>query len=324
LTLLILGSPKSLKAWNTALRPTGLSCAEDGTLVGSQLPTPPSLEFIQNDGSFEEAFSIGNVSKPTLKAIRKCPAALVLTLTTDLVAGRVAVANLVDDLRKAGALAVRIEESKAGLEVQPWVDALRSPHAANWHQIAVVYMTSTNGSVGSCGMHTFLRPDVFVAHAGPGARGAAPAFDIATAFNMFQLVDDPILMPGHTFAPHADSPRYVLRRMPDMRYPSGHPCRNPFGLWQLDPAGDGYSARAQDYPSTIPVYIPTLVAVLSSLQAKLPSGMTLSREEVEKVRDTSPCLPTGVRAAQVLERQRGYADLDPENVWEQWQIFLNS
>lgn len=37
-------------------------------------------------------------------------------------------------------------------------------------------------------------------------------------------------------------------------------------------------------------------------------------------RDQSACITMEQRRAQTHERSRGYADIDPELAWEQWQL----
>lgn len=37
------------------------------------------------------------------------------------------------------------------------------------------------------------------------------------------------------------------------------------------------------------------------------------------MRDEGVCMAMKARDVQVLERGRGYSDIDPELVWEQWQ-----
>jgi len=41
---------------------------------------------------------------------------------------------------------------------------------------------------------------------------------------------------------------------------------------------------------------------------------------VEAIRDKAACVMMERGDAQQLERSRGYADLEPELVWEQWQV----
>jgi hypothetical protein len=60
------------------------------------------------------------------------------------------------------------------------------------------------------------------------------------------------------------------------------------------------------------------VAILTA--AERSAGRALTRGEVEKVVAKSTAIAMTVADAQALERSRGYADLEPERAWEQWQI----
>lgn len=63
--------------------------------------------------------------------------------------------------------------------------------------------------------------------------------------------------------------------------------------------------------------MPALVVVLPAAESK--AGRRLTPEEVAALRDRSPCMAMEHRDAQT-ERARGYADIDPERAWEQWQV----
>jgi hypothetical protein len=68
----------------------------------------------------------------------------------------------------------------------------------------------------------------------------------------------------------------------------------------------------------MPVFIPALVVLLRASETS--KGRQLDRDEVESIRDGGACVVMTARDAQVLERSRGYADLDPDLAWEQWQL----
>lgn len=67
----------------------------------------------------------------------------------------------------------------------------------------------------------------------------------------------------------------------------------------------------------IPVYIPTLSSLL--LHSERQKGSPLTEEEVLEIRDKGVCMMMEVGMAQALAERRGYEDLDPENVWEDWR-----
>ncbi|WP_303908721.1 hypothetical protein [Thiohalomonas denitrificans] len=66
-----------------------------------------------------------------------------------------------------------------------------------------------------------------------------------------------------------------------------------------------------------PIPIPALVAVL--LHKEREKGAPLSKSEVLEIRDNAECRMGTIHEVQALEESRGYTDIDPENVWEQWQ-----
>jgi len=308
LTLFIPGTAASLEDWNLALQPSGLSI-EGSALRGAGLSYEVPIEWVDNDGSFGEAFSYGTVASDLVDVIDRAPGALVLFWPIDLREGRREIVSTVEHLQQAGALAVRIEESKLGWDVAGWLELFSSKDASDWHRGAVVYLTEPH-EVQSCGMHAFSLPDVHLTVDGD----AEDAQDLATTFNIYQLREDPVLISGQTFRPDPDSPRRVLERWPATIYPPSQPCHNPYGVWRLGPPGG--VARPQG--SLAMVFMPPLVAVLRALenQAKAP----LTRQEVEAARDHASCIAMEHRDAQRLERSRGYADLDPELVWQQWQL----
>jgi hypothetical protein len=67
----------------------------------------------------------------------------------------------------------------------------------------------------------------------------------------------------------------------------------------------------------VQVFVPALVAVLQ--QAEADKGEPLSEEEVIEIRDNAVCITVRHSQAQAMESKRGYPDLDPENIWAEWQ-----
>lgn len=67
----------------------------------------------------------------------------------------------------------------------------------------------------------------------------------------------------------------------------------------------------------IPVPVPALVAVL--LNQENEKNYPLTEKEVLEVRDNAACVMMPVSAISKMAESRGYEDLDPEYVWEQWQ-----
>lgn len=307
-TLFVPGKPASLDAWAAKLR-RGKIRLVDGALTGNALETPASVEWIANDGEFGQAFSFGTVARDVVEAVDKAPGALVVRLPRDLLEGREAAVAVVEALAAAGALAVRLEESKVGWDVARWLELFSSEDPWAWHRGAVAFLTSKT-ELQSCGMHAFSLPDVHAVV----SRDAEKLQELASILDVYQLAEDPDLRSGHTFAPDPETPRRLLERWPDTRYPPSHSCHNPYGVWRLGPPG----ARSRKTPELVAVFMPPLRVLLSALEQK--AGKPLTRKQVEAARDEGICMTMKGREARELERSRGYADLDPELVWEQWKL----
>jgi hypothetical protein len=67
----------------------------------------------------------------------------------------------------------------------------------------------------------------------------------------------------------------------------------------------------------IPVPVPALVAVL--LNKENGKGSPLTEQEVLEIRDNAACIMMPASVVSKMAESRGYPDLDPEYVWEQWQ-----
>ncbi|MEO0591015.1 MAG: hypothetical protein AAFZ11_10700 [Pseudomonadota bacterium] len=65
------------------------------------------------------------------------------------------------------------------------------------------------------------------------------------------------------------------------------------------------------------VPIPALVAILHAQERE--KGEPLIEAEVLQIRDTAACMALPRDVHQQMIEKRGYYDIDPENVWEEWQ-----
>lgn len=310
-TLFIPGTADSPAAWEAALGRQQLHLEGDA-LKCDGLGATMEVEWVENDGSFGAAFSFGTVAQDVVDAIDRAPVAMVLYCHVDLREGRQEVCSVMQRLRNAGALAVRLEQSKVGWEVGKWIELMESNEPWAWHRATVAFLRD-EGVLQSCGMHAFSLPDVYVR----SERDDQELDRFATALNVYQLAEDPVIVSGQTFAPDASTPRRVLERWPDVAYSRDHPCNNPYGVWRVGSAGS--SGRLESEPA--PTFVPALHAVLMALEKQV--GAPLSQEQVEAARDGGACIAMKHRDAQQLERSRGYADLNPEFVWEQWCLVRN-
>ena len=69
----------------------------------------------------------------------------------------------------------------------------------------------------------------------------------------------------------------------------------------------------------VPVPIPALGVLLLNIEKK--KGEPLSQAEVLDARDKAVCMMLPPSAKVAMEEKRGYRDIDPENVWEEWLQF---
>jgi hypothetical protein len=65
------------------------------------------------------------------------------------------------------------------------------------------------------------------------------------------------------------------------------------------------------------VFMPALVVLLHHSERQ--KGSPLTEQEVLDIRDKGVCMMLRVEHAIALDEKRGYNDIDPERVWEQWQ-----
>jgi hypothetical protein len=68
----------------------------------------------------------------------------------------------------------------------------------------------------------------------------------------------------------------------------------------------------------VPVPIPPLVNLLFDLEKR--KGSPLTKAEVIDIRDGAVCMTMRISMREQLAAQRGYADIDLENPWPEWQI----
>ena len=77
---------------------------------------------------------------------------------------------------------------------------------------------------------------------------------------------------------------------------------------------------ADDELLIIPV--PALVAVLLALEND--KGAPLTEDEVLRARDGAECIAMPSFAADAVAKERGYVDLDPDNIWDEWRAFRST
>ena len=65
-------------------------------------------------------------------------------------------------------------------------------------------------------------------------------------------------------------------------------------------------------------FIPALVAILLSAERK--NGAPLTQAQVELIRDRSSVMVASSGGSKAVEDRRGYQDLNPRDVWREWQL----
>ena len=80
-----------------------------------------------------------------------------------------------------------------------------------------------------------------------------------------------------------------------------------------EPRGGG---DAED--PVVPVFIPPLITLLRDLERRRRAP--LSEAEVLAIRDGAICMTMRRSMARRMAESRGYDDVDPEDVWRQWQV----
>ena len=307
--MLVPGPWRSAEEVQVALRARGISAglAESGPIK----PHEVRVDVVE-DSQLAAAFRWGRsgaLDAELLKRIAACTCAALVECGFRLDESPREVAQLGRAVRDAGGLAVRMEASGAASGWEPWLEHLESGDPSRLSTCAVLLVQDDDGVMFTCGMHHFDLPDAQLRTEEP-----SDAMSWLDAFCGYQLVEKPTLLSGHTFHPSADVSRRTLERWPDHRHQQNDGRYNPFGLWRfLEPGAGGIRATR-----TVPVIVPPLVAVL--LAAERSAGHPLTRGEVEEVVGKSPAIAMEQRDVAALERARGYADIEPELAWEQWQI----
>lgn len=213
-------------------------------------------------------------------------------------------------LREAGGVAVRMEASGCASEWEPWLERVDADDPGALYEVAVSLVGDEDGTIFTCGMHQFALPDAQIS--APEPQAAATWLDI---FCIYQLREKPVLGSGHTFQPDEESPRRVLERWPDHRHHTEDGRHNPFGVWRFLAEGE----RGVEASNPVATITPPLVVVLRSAEEK--KGAPLTEAEVTAMVEKAPAIALALEDARQMEVSRGYADLDPERAWAQWQIF---
>lgn len=267
---------------------------------------------VVEDASLGRAFSYGlggPLPQAVVAAAAACRQAALLQVAMRFDEHPERLARIGRTLRGAGGVAVRVESSGAATPWDSWLAQLESGTKEGLYASAAVTVYDDEDVFFTCGMHAFGLPDAQISE-----RDAPTAIEWLETLCLFQLSERPVLASGHAFRPHAETARRKLERWPDHRHHPDDGRHNPFGLWRVLDEGDP-GLEASGLSLTI---MPSLITLL--LAAERSAGSQLSRDEVERIVRESQAIAVPLAVASRLERSRGYADIEPERAWEQWQI----
>ncbi|HYP77538.1 MAG TPA: hypothetical protein VER12_16315 [Polyangiaceae bacterium] len=308
LFMLVPGHFRNVDELGAALGTHGIVAQTDSD---SQLSNGQLRVTLVEDEQLAQVFSWGRrgpLDESLVSRIGSCGQAALLEFAGRLKDNVAEVARIGRAFRAVGGLAVRMEASGCASSWETWLECMDSGSPAALYE-SVVVIVGDDDEMFTCGMHAFDLPDARISL--PDASEAMAWLDTLC---VFQLAEDPILASGHTFSPDADSERRTLERWPDDCHESSDGRYNPFGLWRLQ-TRDAARLKAQ---RLTPTFIPTLVSLL--MAAEESNGVPLTKGEVEQLVSNGAVIALEPRHALELERARGYADIEPELAWEQWQI----
>ena len=307
--MLVPGPWRSVNELASALAAQGVDTQTDSDSV---LSIGELRVTLVEDDQLARAFSWGRggpLDESLVSRIGTCRRAALLEFAGRLQEHAADIARIGRALRAVGGLAVRMEASGCASPWEKWLECVESGIVARLYQCSVVLVQGADGEMFTCGMHLFDLPDARITL--PDATDAMAWLD---ALCLFQLEEAPVLGSGHTFRPDADSERRTLERWPDDCHDSSDGRYNPFGLWHLQPAG---AARLKAEKLTL-TFVPSLAAIL--IAAERSRGAPLTEKDVEQIVSNGAVIAMEPVTARALELSRGYADIEPELAWEQWQI----
>ncbi len=309
--LLVPGAWSSVDALKSVLEPLGVPLVA----MGETLPEGAiGLDVVEDGAGFGDTvrYMPGLISDDEVAACDQITTAAIFEVSGTLDQRRELVAAMCAVLASHGGIAVRFEASGKAHALGVCADKLAVHDVSELLQLALVY--SFDGEhYFSAGMQQFDRPDIEVS----GIDG-----DVAGHWlHMFcahTVIEDPTLIDGHTFRPNEDTPRQVLERWPDLRHGPDDGRQNPFGLWRaLPPGADGLAPLDPE-----PKIMPPLLVLLSVHEQK--ADRPLTEAEVAEIVSNAAAVSMNPEDARVIERERGFVDINPRRAWEQWSQLRES
>ena len=195
------------------------------TLAGTHL----EFEHRARDARMREAFdsaSGGEIDEAELEAIEGHQSVVYLLGETgdlDRLRPMIAIASR---LLLHGALGIKVESAGVAAPIENWLALSQRLDPFGLIRCFVV-VAAGKADTYSCGMHNLGFPDVVTS--APGAK------QLIDRFNLYQLIERPVLEDGQTFAAEQGARGFVLSKQPCTEWPADDPFHNPFGMWRLSP-----------------------------------------------------------------------------------------
>lgn len=189
------------------------------------------VELAEPYGQMAEAFGQagrGTLSGETLDEIARHKGVAYLRFPLDVASERLRLLKFTEAVSRCGGVAVLIENSGVAHEWASWFEMLESGEPSDAYR-ACVALVGDGRHYYSCGMHCFGLPDAQI----PGDVNAEEAAELLNAFNLYRLVEQPSLAPGHTFSRTAGGPLFRLELVADGRHGPDDLFHNAHGLWDL-------------------------------------------------------------------------------------------
>lgn len=308
--MLVPGPWRGLGEFIEALTARGIDATSNDSLP---LKKGEVRVLVVEEDDLASAFSWGRggaLDKKLVSRIGKCNRAALVEIGCRLADSAIEVARIGRALRDVGGLAVRMEASGGASEWETWLKCLETGAPSSIYKSTVILVRDEGrGPLFTCGMHLFDLPDAEIEIADDDE-----AIEWLDAFCIYQIEENPTLVSGHTFRPAEEAERRVLERWPDGYHVPEDGRYNPFGIWKLKTRD---AARIEAAKLTL-TFIPTLTSLL--IAAERSKGTPLTPRDVEEIVAAGAVIAMEPRDASALERSRGYADIEPELAWEQWQI----
>ena len=189
------------------------------------------LEFFDAHEQMAEAFEYGGqgkLSEVTLNRIAECKSVAYLHFPFDIISQKERINRFTEVLSRSGGIAAKLETSGIAHDWEQWFGLLRSDNPFDTYRGSVV-LVGDDQFFYSCGMHNFGLPDAQISNRFDPGEGA----DLLNRFNYWQIVEKPVLEPGHTFSLTETSPHFQLELLEDPRHGDDNTFRNPNGIWEL-------------------------------------------------------------------------------------------